>query len=205
MIKKERNYLFIDKIGTLTNILISTIPKTELQRNGQYGALIIKNLDYNFESQITSNESNFTLNMEQIIDDKFAEYYETVIDVSEKIITTIKKATDSNKDLKSIICLISGKVSTDKKEKIKTLLLELSKNSLIDEDSNIKEINYIWKKSFCERFISISDNEEDGGDSLVSFAIQDFQKDDMNFSNVKSVVDQCLREFQSKILTKIDE
>lgn len=206
MIKKEREFSFIDKIGTLTDTLISTIPNTELQRNGQYGALIIRNPVYNFESQITQNETNFTLNMEQILDgEAFSEYFEKVIDVSQKVITTIKKATDNTNDLKSIICLIGGKLSTDKDKNIKALLIELSKNSFIEEDSNIKRIDYVWRKLFIEYYLSIINDKDDKNDSRVVFAIQDFQKDDMSFSNVRSVVDLCFREFRSKILTKIDE
>jgi len=206
MIKKEREFSFVDKIGTLTDTLISTIPNTELQRNGQYGALLIRNPVYNFESQITPNETNFTLNMEQILDgEAFSEYFEKVIDVSQKVITTIKKVTDSTNDLKSILCLIGGKLPTDKNTNIKALLIELSKNSFIEEDSNIKRIDYVWKKSFIEYYLSITNDEDDKNDSRVLFAIQDFQKDDMSFSNVRSVVDLCFREFRSKILTKIDE
>jgi hypothetical protein len=203
MIKKERDFAFVDKIGLLTNTLITTIPNTELQRNGQYGALVVVNPVYKFESQITHAESNVALNMEQVLDgDGFTEYFDSVIDISQRIITTIKKITNSTNDLKSIICHIEGLVSEDKNEKINTLLSEMSRNTFVETDSEIRQVSFVWKTSFFEKFLNISKN---GENSKVIFALQDFQKSDMSFSNVRSVIDFGMREFRANILSKLDE
>ena len=68
MIKASRDFSFVDKIGELTTTLINTIPETELQRNGQYGALVIINNKYKFEAQITKTENN----VDTILSDELA-------------------------------------------------------------------------------------------------------------------------------------
>jgi len=203
MLKKDRDFVFVDKIGALTNTLISTIPNTELQRNGQYGALVVVNPVYKFESQITQTESNIALNAEQVLDsDNFAEYFEGIIDISQRVITTIKKVTNSTNDLKSIICHIEGTVSNDRQEKVNDLLLEIGSNPFIDQDTDIRQVSFVWKNQLFEKYLSISKVNDS---CKIVFALQDFQKSDMNFSNVRSVIDYGFREFRTKVLTKIEE
>ena len=202
MIKSERDFSFIDKIGNLTNSLIAAIPNTELQRNGQYGALVVLNPVYKFESQITQTETNIAVNTELNIDDeRFADFWASIIDINQKISSTIKKITGSTNDLKSIICQVEGMSSEDKNEVVEGFIRENCTNKYAAEGAENRQVSYVWREGNFEKYISISKAET--GYKYI-FAIQDFNRRDMAFSNIRLVLDYSIREFSDKIIPTIE-
>jgi hypothetical protein len=203
MIRNERDFSFIDKIGSLTNALIALIPNTELQRNGQYGALVIVNATYKFEAQITQNEINVIINVNQnLLDDDMKTLYETIIDIFQKILSTIKRIMNYTNDLKSIICQVEGTASTDRNEYIETKIKECCRNAIINnEEAEMKQVSFVWNDRISEKYVSITKGEE--GYKYI-FAIQDYGKHDMAFSNVRTVMDYCFRDFKERIIPSIE-
>lgn len=203
MIRNERDFSFIDNIGSLTNALIAVIPNTELQRNGQYGALVVVNPIYKFEAQITQNEINVSINVNQdILGSDMKEFYETFIDIFQKILSTIKRIMNYTNDLKSIICQIEGIASVDRNNFIEENLKECFKSRIIkNEDVEMKQLSYVWQDRISEKYINIIKGED--GYKYI-FAVQDYDKHDMAFSNIRTVMDYCFRDFKERIMPSIE-
>jgi hypothetical protein len=202
LIRANRDFNFVDKIGALTNAFINFLPNTELQRNGEYGALIIINNVYNFQSQITQNEINLTVNIDRELGDKdFNEVFESVLDLSERIISTIKKNLGALTDMKSMICLIDGKLEDYQDEEYNNKLKSALHNSFLDiESDEVKQINYIWKEGLKESFVHVI---RENNTKKIVYAIQDFSKPETSFSKIRLLISDCFSDLNKKVISKL--
>lgn len=201
-IKSNRDFSFVDKIGELSTTLINTIPGTELQRNGQYGALVILNSTYGFQAQITKTENNIDTNSlnEDIDSENFKEKMSSVLDVNQKLITTIKRILNYSNNLKSIICQIEGTITDTDIEKTISFLNEKCNNPFTNTRSELRQCSYIWGEDSIEKCVMINQNK---GDYNFVYALQDFSKTDMTFSQVRDVYNQTLIDIRSNFISMI--
>ena len=204
ILRNARDYSFIDKIGSLTNAFISFLPNTELRRSGEYSALIITNNVYNFESQITPTEINLTMKLNQHFpSDDFSSTLDSIYDLSEKLIGTIKSNLGLPTDLKSSICLFDGIFDEYDDAKYIDILNGAFNNNIFEiKTEEAKQLVYIWRVDLKEYFISISN--EDGVKRLI-YAIQDFGVSSISFLNIRTLIDLCLKEFENNLLVKFNE
>lgn len=203
MIKASRDFSFVDKIGELTTTLINTIPETELQRNGQYGALVIINNKYKFQAQITKTENNVdTILSDELASESFKEKLSIILDVDQKLITTIKKTLDCANNLKSIICQIEGSITENSIEPLQIFLKEYYQNPFSENKSDLRQFSYIWREESYEKCIMVS-KTDDGEDYRYIFAIQDFSRKDMSFNQVRDVINKTLVDINTNLISII--
>lgn len=204
LIKSNRDFSFVDKIGELTDTLINTIPGTELQRNGQYGALVIINPNYGFQAQITKTENNIDVGIKQenIESDEFKENLSSVLDVYQKILSTIKKTLNYSNNLKSIICQIEGSITDEDIDKTISFLGGKCKNPFTNDSSELRQYSYIWGEESTEKCIMM--NQLNGNYNFV-YALQDFSKIDMSFSQVRDVINKTLLDIYKNLIDVIRE
>ncbi len=202
LIKANRDFSFVDKIGELTTNLINTIPGTELQRNGQYGALVIINQQYGFQAQVTKTENNIDISNlnEDIKSDEFKNKLSSILDVYQKLLTTIKKTLNCNNNLKSIICQIEGSITDDDVDKTISFLSQKCTNPFTSKTTELRQYSYIWGEDSTEKCIMMNQLNEDYN---YVYALQDFSKIDMSFSQVRDVINKTLLDIDYNLIKTI--
>lgn len=208
ILRINRDFTYVDKIGGITNAFLNLIPHTELQRSGQYGILVIRNEILNFESQISKTEVNISVNMKTNIEDAdFKSKLESLFDLIEKIFKVMKDFSVLPDHHKSIISVIDGYLTNFSETEYKKFLEnEVSKSYLSIASKDVKQIVYTWDDESGENHINFTPGENDEGESVnqIIYGFQDF-KSDLTFSDITRLIKNSVYNFSGGILGKIKE
>jgi hypothetical protein len=208
IVRIKRDFSYIDKIGLLTNSFINEIEGTELQRNGEYGVLIVRNEVYNFEVQIGKNEIVILISPGiEISDSSFDSMIDSFTDIIERIYMILKTHDVINiKNSKSIISVIDGHLlNYDNSIMDDFMLQECRKFSFSDSAQQVKQIIQTWIEGNSEFHLNIA--KEDKKDEVNHRIIFGYQENDVkvDVTTMMELVKRSTKVYRSQIIERIRE
>lgn len=204
LLRKNRDFSYVDKIGLLTNDFIEQIPGTELSRNGQYGVLIARNFNLSFETHISKNDITIVIIPNRSIDDdSFQPLLDSMSDLVGNILSILKKHECLvTSTFKSIVSVLTGNIVDINPEYYRDFLSQKCRVSGFNSNpEKVKLYSTVWSEGKLEYHIQLSDNYE-LSKQIVIFGYQEFELSP-TVNNINHLLNDSIAYFKENIFSHI--